>query len=269
MGQILSYLTNFKLLDAIDIIIVAVIIYRFFLIVQGTRAIQMLIGLAGLIALFGFSLRYELYSLNWLLDQFFEYSIIILMILFQDSIRSGLVSLGGAKLFRSGMSDTNTEIIEEVVEACGALSRERTGAIIIFEKRNGLLNYVNTGTKLDCKIHSDIIYSIFQTKSPLHDGAIIIFENRIQAAGCFLPLSKNVEIDRHLGTRHRAALGITEVSDSVAVTVSEETGKISVCFNRAFHDVKSEVELRKYLRKFIGETSRNLMLDSMKLKNDG
>ncbi len=140
--------------------------------------------------------------------------------------------------------------------ACSALSRERTGALIVFEKNHGLLNYSSSGTRLDSRIHSDIIYSIFQTKSPLHDGAIIIYNGIIQAAGCFLPLSKNVEIDRHYGTRHRAALGITEVSDAVVVTVSEETGRINICYNGVFHYMENEEQLRKYLRKFLLEIDK-------------
>ena len=143
-----------------------------------------------------------------------------------------------------------------MVAACLALSKERTGAVIVFEKNHGLLNYTSTGTRLDAKVHSDLIYSLFQYKSPLHDGAIIIYNGLIQAAGCFLPLSKNVEIDRHYGTRHRAALGITEISDAVVVTVSEETGKINICYNGVFHAMDTEELLRKYLRKFLMEIDR-------------
>ena len=147
------------------------------------------------------------------------------------------------------------EQVEEVVLACTALSREKTGALVVFEKNHGLLNYVQTGTKLDSRIHSDIIYSLFHQSSPLHDGAIILYDNRIQAAGCFLPLSRNVEIDRHYGTRHRAALGITEVSDAVVVIVSEETGRINLCHLGVFYYMEDENMLRKFLRKFLSEDS--------------
>jgi len=235
---------------------VSMIIYRFLIIVQGTRAYQMLFGIFALAILWWFSQLYELYSLSWILQNFFDYLFIILIVLFQDQIKSALVSISSAKfLGRNGRTKFDQQI-EEVVAACTALSRERTGALIVFEKNHGLLNYSSSGTRLDSRVHSDIIYSIFQTKSPLHDGAIIIYNGVIQAAGCFLPLSKNVEIDRHYGTRHRAALGVTEITDAVVVTVSEESGRINICYNGVFHYMDNEELLRKYLRKFLLEIDR-------------
>jgi diadenylate cyclase len=233
--------------------VVSFIVYRFLLIVQGTRANQMLFGIVALAVLWWGSQLYELYSLSWVLQNFFDYLFIILIVLFQDQFRSALVAISSTKFIgKSGRSKFDQQI-EEVVAACTALSRERTGALIVFEKNHGLLNYSSSGTRLDSRIHSDIIYSIFQTNSPLHDGAIIIYNGTIQAAGCFLPLSKNVEIDRHYGTRHRAALGITEITDAVVVTVSEETGRINIVYNGVFHYQDSEENLRKFLRKFLLE----------------
>jgi diadenylate cyclase len=256
LQQLGILLTNFRLIDLLDIAVVSIIFYRFLLIIQGTRAYQMLFGIVALALLWWFSQFNELYSLSWILQNFFDYLFIILIVLFQDQIRSALVSISSTKFIgKSGRSKFDQQI-EEVVAACSALSRERTGALIVFEKNHGLLNYSSTGTRLDSRIHSDIIYSIFQTKSPLHDGAIIIYNGVIQAAGCFLPLSKNVEIDRHYGTRHRAALGITELSDAVVVTVSEETGRINICYNGVFHYMENEDALRKYLRKFLMEIDR-------------
>lgn len=253
MQQIGILLANFRFTDLLDILAVGFIIYRFLFIVQGTRAYQMLFGIVALAILWWISLYYELYALSWVLQNFFDYLFIILIVLFQDQIRSALVSISSTRLIgRTGRSNFDQQI-EEVVAACSALSRERTGALIVFEKNHGLLNYSSSGTRLDSKIHSDIIYSIFQTKSPLHDGAIIIYNGVIQAAGCFLPLSKNVEIDRHFGTRHRAALGITEVSDAVVVTVSEETGRMNICYGGVFHYMENEEAIRKHLRKFLLE----------------
>lgn len=251
MNYLFGFLSNFTLTDSIDIAIVAFIIYRFLLIVQGTRAVQMLLGMAALATLYWLSLSYEFYSLNWLLNHFFDYFFIIMIILFQDQIRSALAAFGEARLFLRGRNAESGLRVEEVVAAATALSREKTGAIIVFEQDSGLLNYSLTGTRLDCKLHSDIIYSIFQSSSPLHDGAIIILDNRIQSAGCFLPLSKNIEIDSHMGTRHRAALGITEVSDAVVLVVSEETGKIHLCSKGQFHFVETEEALRKNLRRLL------------------
>ncbi len=255
MINIFSLFESFKLADSIDILVVSFILYRFFFIIQGTRAVQVLVGIATFTTLYWFSITFELYSLNWLLKNFFDYFFVVLVILFQEQIRSALAMFGQAKLFGKRKQDYYNKQIEEVVTACSALSRERTGALIVFERNHGLLNYSSTGTKLDCKIHSDILYSIFQVNSPLHDGAVILFQDRLQAAGCFLPLSKNIEIDRHFGTRHRAALGISEVSDALVAIVSEESGKMSICFNGRFLECADEKALRKLLRMHLYSTS--------------
>lgn len=262
MQQIAILIANFRFIDLLDMIAVALIMYRFLFIIQGTRAYQMLFGIVALAIIWWISQYYELYSLSWILQNFFDYLFIILIVLFQDQIRSALVSISSTRIIGRGGKSKFDQQIEEVVAAASALSRERTGALIVFEKNHGLLNYSSSGTRLDSRIHSDIIYSIFQTKSPLHDGAIIIYNGVIQAAGCFLPLSKNVEIDRHYGTRHRAALGITEVSDAVVVTVSEETGRMNICYNGVFHYMEDEEHLRKYLRKFLLEIDRVAPLEA-------
>jgi diadenylate cyclase len=246
--NLFSLFENFKLSDSADIIIVSIILYRFFSIIQGTRAVQILVGTAAITTLYWFSLTFEFYSLNWLLKSFIDYFFVILIILFQEQIRSALAALGQTRWFGRKKEGYLNIQIEEVITACMALSREKTGALIVFERIYGLLNHSSTGTKLDCKIHSDILYTLFQVNSPLHDGAIILSQNRIQAAGCFLPLSKNVELDRHFGTRHRAALGISEITDALVIIVSEETGKMSTCINGQFYECDTEKELRKQLR---------------------
>jgi len=235
--------------DLADIIIVAVLIYQFILIVQGTRAVQMAVGVAFLGILFGVSLYLKLYSLHWILNHFFQSFFIIVIIIFQDQIRTALASFGGTNKFfgEFGKNQEGGEI-DEVVEACGALSREKIGALIVFEKNNGLSNYSDTGTKLNSEIHSDLIYTIFQSISPLHDGAVIISRGKIKAAGCFLPLSKNVELDRHLGTRHRAGLGLSQVTDAVVIALSEERGKITLFLEGSFYPVSDEKQLRDYLK---------------------
>jgi diadenylate cyclase len=256
LQQLAILFSNFRIIDLLDILVVGLIIYRFLLIVQGTRAYQMLFGIASLFILWWLSQINELYGLSWILRNFFDYLFIILIVLFQDQIRSALVSISSTKIFGKSSGPIFDQQIEEVLAACLVLSKERTGALIVFEKDHGLLNYSSSGTRLDSRIHCDIIYSIFQPKSPLHDGAIIIYKGLIQAAGCFLPLSKNVEIDRHYGTRHRAALGISEISDAVVVTVSEETGRINICFNGVFYLMEDEQSLRHYLRKFLLKADR-------------
>ncbi len=247
MDFLLKVIQNFTVNDMLDLGIMAFIVYRFLLIVQGTRAVQMIFGLIALLSLFWISISFKLYSLNWILTQFFDYFFVIIIILFQEEIRAALVSFGETKMFSRKRKTLHDEDLEEIVRVCSVLSKEKTGALIVFEKNQGLLNFSLTGTRIDSAIHSDLIYSIFQGSSPLHDGAIIIFNGKIQSAGCFLPLSKNVEIDRHYGTRHRAALGVTELTDAVVVIVSEETGLIKICNEGEFFDVKNDRQLRSKL----------------------
>lgn len=248
MDNFVSLFENFTPNDLLDITVVSMILYRFLSTIQGTRAVQVLVGTATIATLYWFSMSMELYSLNWVLKNFFDYFFVVLIILFQEQIRSALAIFGNANIFMRKKKSYFDYQIEEIISACMALSRERTGALIVLERNYGLLNYAETGTRLDAKIHSDILYTLFQNSSPLHDGAVIIVENRIQAAGCFLPLSKNIELDRQFGTRHRAALGISEVSDALVVIVSEESGNMSICANGEFYLCDNEEELRRRLR---------------------
>ncbi len=190
MNDFSILLSGFTLNDFLDILIVSVVFYRLFSIIQGTRALQVLVGTAVITSLYFLSLTFELYSLNWILKSFFDYFFIILIILFQEQLRTALAIFGQTRIWGRKKKSYYDNQIEEVVTACSALSKEKTGALILFERNHGLLNYSSTGTKLDSKIHSDLIYSLFQNSSPLHDGAIIIYQNRLQAAGCFLPLQK-------------------------------------------------------------------------------
>ena len=248
MRDLLPFLQNLRSLDLLDILAVSFIVYRMLLIVQGTRAVQMLMGLGAMALLWWAADAYELHALSWLLQLFFDYLFILIIVLFQDQIKSALASFGGTRFIGKNAKGNLDQQIEEVVSACQALARERTGALIVFEKTHGLLNYSLTGTRLDARVHSDLLYAIFQTRSPLHDGAVIIFRGKIQSAGCFLPLSKSGEVDRHFGTRHRAALGISEVSDAVVVVVSEETGKVQICSEGVFQVAVDENALRTGLR---------------------
>ncbi|OIQ17828.1 MAG: TIGR00159 family protein [Bacteriovorax sp. MedPE-SWde] len=234
--------------DFVDMGIVALMIYQVLKIVHGTRAVQILIGMVFLSGIYALGINYNLYTLNWILDHFFDYFFIIFIILFQDQLRAALANVGtGRKMFQFFDRSPVGFDVEEVVRATAVMSKERIGGLIVLERKNGLQNYIETGTFLDCEVHSDLLYSIFTTSSPLHDGAIIIRDDRVAAAACFLPLSKNVDIDRHYGTRHRAALGISEVSDAVVITVSEETGKINICLDGVFYACADENVLRQYV----------------------
>jgi diadenylate cyclase len=250
MSFLSSFINHLNIKDFIDIVIVAILIYQLLLIVRGTKAVQMMVGLGVLFVLFWLGVTFKLYSLNWVLAHFFDSFFIIIIVLFQDQFRSALASVGNQQrniftLFKNSNDDLE---IDEIVEACGALSSEKIGALIAIERNNGLLNFANTGTRLDSRIHSDLIYSIFESSSSLHDGAIIIRKGKISSAGSFLPLSKNFDIERHLGTRHRAALGLSEITDAIVISVSEETGKINICIEGVFYLCRNEKDLGQYLR---------------------
>lgn len=248
MNQIQVLLENMTIRDIVDILVVAFIAYRFLLIIQGTRAVQMIFGVGILVLLFWASFNYELYSLNWVLSHLFDYSFIFLIILFQDHIRRALVSFGAGSFIGKTKSYQMEDAVEEVVMACVSMSSARIGGLIVFMRMNGLLNYAESGTSLNSDVHSDLICSLFQTKSPLHDGAVIIADGKIMAAGCFLPLSRSLEIKRDYGTRHRAALGLSEVTDAVIVIVSEETGHIKLCAEGVIRPLDDENSLRMALK---------------------
>ncbi len=249
MEQFIAFWQQVNIKDFFDIAIVSILIYQGIMIVHGTRAVQMLIGVAFIGLLFTIGIVFKLYSLNWILSQFFESFFIIFVILFQDQIRTALASFGSRQQVFGGFKKGEENIeIDEVVEACADLSREKIGALIVFERIHGLKNYMDAGTRIDSKVGTDIIRTIFLPSSPLHDGAIIISGGKIAAAGCFLPLSSNFNIDRHLGTRHRAALGLSEMTDAIIVIVSEETGQMTVCLEGVFYHVDGENYLRRYLK---------------------
>ncbi len=228
MDYFLYILKNFKLSDFLDIVIISFLVYRFLLIIQGTRAAKLIVGLSFIMALYWASIKYELQAVNWVLSNFFEYFFLFLIVIFQEQIKTTLSELGYSNFFKRKKKIIFESEIEEISIAMEKLSRQGLGALIVIEKDHGLFNFSKTGTKINSVINSDLIFSFFQSTSPLHDGAIILFDHKIQSAGCFLPLSNNSKLDRALGTRHRASLGISEVSDAVAICLSEETQKISL-----------------------------------------
>ncbi|MBC98296.1 MAG: TIGR00159 family protein [Halobacteriovoraceae bacterium] len=254
--------------DVVDIFIVTFLIYQGLLIVYGTRAVQMLTGMGIIVALFWIGHSYKLYSLNWLLDHFFDSFFIIAIILFQDQFRNALASFGTRqRFFGLFKQEIPGREINEIIEACQSLSREKIGALIVVERNHGLANYMATGTSLRSELHADLLYAIFQSSSSLHDGAVIIDQGLISAAGCFLPLTRNVEIDRHLGTRHRAALGITEDTDAVAIVVSEEKGNISLAVGGQFYSCDHSKTLRKYLKHLLNREKLDESLTPIKLSD--
>jgi uncharacterized protein (TIGR00159 family) len=208
---------------------VSVLIYELLKLIRGTRAVQMVIGTGMFVALFYGSQWAHLQTVNWLIRNMVGYVVFAIIVLFQADIRRALAHLGRAGFFRYfAEKESAEESIEELIVAASMLSTQRIGAIIAIERQVGLRSYVEGGIPLDAELTYDLILSIFQTKSPLHDGAVIIQDDRVAAAACFLPLTVNPRLSKELGSRHRAAIGLTEENDSVAIVVSEETGAISL-----------------------------------------
>lgn len=227
-----SMLPTIKIMDIIDILVVAFIIYGIITMIQTTGAARIAKSVVIILALTVLTQLLNMYLMNYLLDKILEIGLIALVIMFQPELRRMLEKLGG-KSFREvlSMKEEQREIdrvISQTVSACETMSRERTGVLIVFERDTSLMDYQKSGTVIDAQVSSELLRNIFFTKAALHDGAVIIRNERIAAAGCVLPLTQNRNISSDLGTRHRAAIGMSEVSDAVVVIVSEETGTISV-----------------------------------------
>ena len=215
--------------DIADIIVVSLLIYEVLKLIRGTRTVQMALGGGLLVALFYGSRWGHLETVNWLVRNLFGYVVFAAIVLFQSDIRRALAHFGRAPFFRYFAKPESAEdSIEELVVAAAMLSARRIGAIIALERQIGLRNYIEGGIPLDAVLTYDLLITIFQTSSPLHDGAVIVQDDKIAAAACFLPLTVNPKLGKELGSRHRAAIGLTEENDSVAIVVSEETGGISL-----------------------------------------
>ena len=220
--------------DLLDIAIVSFLIYEFLKLIRGTRAVQMAAGSLLIVGLFYVSRLAPLQTVNWMIRNMLVYVAFAAIVIFQSDIRRALAHFGQAPFFRYfNRQEAADETIEEIVVAATMLSTQRIGAIIAVEREIGLRNYIESGIPLDATLTYDLLVTIFQPGSPLHDGAVILQEDRVAAAACFLPLTVNPRVSRELGTRHRAAIGLTEEDDAVAVVVSEERGQIALAIERA------------------------------------
>ena len=222
---------SFRLRDAVDIVLVAAVLYRVLVMFRGTRAVQMLAGLGGLMVASFLARRLELFSSSWLLENFWSVWVLALVVLFQPEFRRGLAQIGQSRLFQAMLGvrgEQQGHVIDDVVKAAESLAGKRMGGLVVLERTTGLRHYAELGVPLDAIVSADLLVSLFLPYSPLHDGAVFIRDNRVAAAGCFLPLSRNTQLGRAMGTRHRAALGITEETDAVVLVVSEESGRISI-----------------------------------------
>lgn len=246
-GLLITVASSFRWIDLLDILVVSYLVYRVLLLIRGTRAVQMLTGLGVLGLAFIASLRFELFTLNWLLAHFFNSMILIIIVLFQEDLRRALTHVGKNPFFAGARSEEEQAIVDEVSRAAMRMAKERIGALIVFERETGLKNFIETGAKIDAKVRGELLYSIFIPTSPIHDGAVIVSNGRIAAVGCFLSLTKNPNVDKNLGTRHRAAIGLTEETDAIVILVSEETGQVHLVKSGRITTDLSEEELRSSL----------------------
>lgn len=238
--------------DVLDIAIVSILIYEFLKLIRGTRAVQMALGSLLIMTLFYLSRLAPLQTVNWLIRNLLVYVAFAAIVIFQSDIRRALAHFGQAPFFRYfNRQESADETIEEVVVAATMLAAQKTGAIVAIEREIGLRNYIESGIPLDAALTYDLLVTIFQPGSPLHDGAVVLQEDRVAAAACFLPLTVNPRVGRELGTRHRAAIGLTEESDAAAVVVSEETGQIGLALDGRIERGLSADQLRERLRSLI------------------
>lgn len=250
----MDVLNQFTIWSALDILVLAIIFYQILLLIRGTRAAQILTGMLLVVGLFIVSNIFPLTTVNWMMNKFYSSFIIILIIIFQDDIRHVLSTMGRRKFFVGQDSSTSLLILDEISRAASALAAKRIGALIVIERQIILSRYVDIGVQLDARVSKEILMSIFHPSSPIHDGAVILQRGRIAAAGCFLPLTRDESIDPNLGTRHRAAIGISEETDALVIVVSEEGANVALVENGKIARKPDGKSLRD-------ELSRSLLLD--------
>ncbi len=238
-------------IDLFDILLVAFIIYRLLLLIKGTRTVQMLLGLAVLLLVYVGSQMGGLFTLNWLLDNFLSSIILVIVVIFQNDIRRALIHMGRNPFSSEATFREGEQGIEELVKGCTALATHRYGALVVVERETGINDFLEIGTELDAKLSGNLLRAIFHPQSPIHDGAAVIQRGRISRVGCFLPLTQNPAVHPRFGTRHRAAIGLTELVDAVAIVVSEETGKISVVISGKMTRELDAPTLRKVLKRLL------------------
>ena len=241
-------------LAALDILLVAVLIYQVLVMIRGTRAAPMLAGLAAVAVAFLLARVGELPTLNWLISRLLPYAVFALIVVFQSEIRHVLADLGRRISFLRGPV-SGSEAYDDIVLAANLFQQQQTGALIVIERDIGLRTYVESGVPMDARLSYDLLATIFRPSAPLHDGAVIVQKNRIAAAACFLPLSMNPVLSTQLGTRHRAGIGITEETDAIAVIVSEETGAISLALGGK---IERELGLEQLRERLSSELRRHM-----------
>src|SRR5215469_2848018 len=252
MLQRFSHIPQFSMISIIDILVVAFLIYEFLKLIKGTRAIPMLVAVVLIVGAFWIAHIEQLRTVDWLITTLFPYAVFALIVVFGAEIRHALARLGRRLSARKGGMFSATDSYEDIVLAAEHFSQTATGALIVIEREIGLRTFIESGVPLDANLSYDLLTTIFRPSAPLHDGAVIIQKGRIAAAACFLPLSMNPILSTQYGTRHRAAIGITEETDAISVVVSEENGAISIAAGGAIErDITVE-----YLRERLSEVLR-------------
>jgi len=251
-----SNLIDLGVRDLLDILVVAVLIYYILLLFKGTRGLQITLGVMGLLLVYYLARILELQMVETLFSNFFINFILAAIIIYQREIRRGLAALGRGRFFLPLFTSPQRAHLNGLVATTAHLSREKTGALIVLEREIGLRNYIETGVKLDALVGNDLLLSIFSPGCPLHDGAIIVQDDRVAAAGCYLPLTTSPDLGRRLGSRHRAGLGISEETDAISIIVSEETGRVAVAFQGNLIQDLEGPRLLALLRELMG-TRRN------------
>jgi uncharacterized protein (TIGR00159 family) len=246
---VVEILSQLRWQDALDIGIIAFGINRLIYLIKGTRAVQMILGLVILLLAYVSSQRLGLFTLHWLLENFLGYLILVVVVIFQSDIRRALAQVGAAHLFGTGEGSEHGRVFEEISEAVTSLAAKKVGALIVLEREVGLNDYIEVGTHLDASVTRELVESVFLPHSPIHDGALVIQKGRVAAVRCFLPLSEEPTVSRMLGTRHRAAIGITEQTDAVAVVVSEEHGRVSLVVRGKIDPLPDPPQLKTSLEK--------------------
>ncbi|MFX3618558.1 MAG: diadenylate cyclase CdaA [Sporolactobacillus sp.] len=242
--NVLNYLT-----DIVDILIVTYLIYKVILIIRGTKAVQLAKGIMLIVAAWFLSSFFQLRTLEWILNNAITYGLFAIMVIFQPELRRVLEQLGRGRLFSRGplVEEQHKQMIDAIVNATAYMAKRRIGALMSIERKTGLNEYIETGILIDGHLTSQLLINIFIPNTPLHDGAVIIRGDDVIAAACYLPLSESPFISKELGTRHRAAMGVSEVTDSLTVVVSEETGGITITKNGKLTRDISQEQLKETL----------------------
>ncbi|MGL1931304.1 MAG: diadenylate cyclase CdaA [Desulfotalea sp.] len=241
--------------DGVDILVVSFVIYQIFAIIRGSRSVQMIVGLGVLFLVYSMATLLDLSVLTWIMQNSLSSIFFVIIIVFQQDIRRALTQVGQSPFQKQ--ENVMEKDIDEIIRAVFYLSKRRIGALIVMERENGLGEFVDSGTTLDAKLSRELLISIFLPVSPLHDGGVLIVKGKVESAGSILPLTQNPYINKRFGTRHRAAIGISEETDAVVIVVSEETQEISIVQHGALTTINDEISLKTNLKAIFFEKKKH------------